>query len=102
MKEGGHGARPCGQDQNDDAQLGWMHPEIDELYGSDTWRVHTTRLRHRTCFLDDHLTCRRVRRYQYNDYDATPPNILLLQRLKLTPVLLIAQVCPITWDAGPT
>ena len=48
MKEGGDGARPSGQDQHDDAQLDWMHPEIDELHRTATWRVQTTTLQHGT------------------------------------------------------
>jgi len=42
VKEGGDGAGPGGQDQYDNRQLGRVHPEIDELHGSDTWRAQTT------------------------------------------------------------
>jgi len=35
VKESGNGARPSRQNQQNDAQLGWMHPEIDELHGGD-------------------------------------------------------------------
>jgi len=42
VKEGGYSARPSRQNQHDYAQLGWVHSEIDELDGSDTWPVQLT------------------------------------------------------------